>query len=147
MLELFEIRSVLEGLAVSLALPRIDPRAFTDLEEQVRRMERAEARIGAWIEIHDAFHDTLARLAGRPRLAAMIRNLRQGAVPYLRLYLSAYRHAEMPGFEHQTLLEAIRGGDPDRAAAAMREHVMSAASGVVEFVRKSEVLNRHRGRP
>ena len=76
----------------------------------------------------------------RPRLAAAIRNLRQGIVPYLRRYLSAYRHAEMPGFEHDTLLEAIRTGDPTTAAASMREHVMSAASGVVEFVRKSEVV-------
>ena len=140
MLELFEMRSVLEALAVFLALPRIDHRLFGDLEEQVRRMQRAETRISTWVELHDGFHDSICRLADRPRLAALVRNLRQAAAPYLRLYLSAYRHAEMPGFEHQTLLDAIRGGDPDAAAAAMREHVMSAASGVVEFVRKSEVL-------
>lgn len=145
MLELFEMRSVLEALAVSVALPRIDHRAFADLEEQVRRMERAETRIGAWVELHDAFHDMICRLADRPRLAVLVRNLRQAAAPYLRLYLSAYRHAEMPGFEHKTLLAAIRSGDPTAAAEAMRTHVLSAASGVVEFVRKSEVSGRPGG--
>jgi DNA-binding GntR family transcriptional regulator len=140
MLELFEMRSVLEGLAVSLALRRVDHRVFAELEEQVRRMQRAETRISAWVELHDGLHDAICRLAQRPRLVALVRNLRHAAAPYLRLYLSAYRHAEMPGFEHQTLLQAIRGGDVAAAAAAMREHVMSAASGVGEFVRKSEVL-------
>lgn len=139
MLELFEMRSALEALAVSIALPRIDAAALAELERQVGRMERAEGRIASWLALHDAFHEAIARLAGRPRLAAAIRNLRQGAVPYLRLYLSAYRQAEMPGFEHRTLLQAIRTGDPAAAAAAMREHVMSAASGVVEFVGTSEV--------
>lgn len=146
MLELFEMRSALEALAVSLALPRIDAAVMAELEDRVRRMRRAEARIGAWIEIHETLHDAITRLAGRPRLAAAIRNLRQAAAPYLRLYLSAYRYAEMPGFEHETLLEAIRSGDPATAADAMREHVMSAASGVVEFVRKSEIVNAPRRR-
>jgi DNA-binding GntR family transcriptional regulator len=146
MLELFEMRSVLEALAVSLAVPRIDAAVMTDLEDRVRRMRRAEARIGAWIEIHEALHDAVTRLAGRPRLAAAIRNLRHAVAPYLRLYLSAYRYAEMPGFEHETLLEAIRTGDPARAGDTMREHIMSAASGVVEFVRKSEVIASPRRR-
>ena len=146
MLELFEMRSALEALAVSLAVPRIDDAVMADLEDRVRRMRRAEARIGAWIEIHEALHEAITRLAGRPRLAAAIRNLRQAVAPYLRLYLSAYRYAEMPGFEHATLLEAIRAGDAARAADAMREHVMSAASGVVEFVRKSEVVAAPRRR-
>ena len=139
MLELFEMRSVLEGLAVALALPAITEEVLTDLEGQVRRMQRAESDPVAWLELHDAFHDAICRLAGRPRLAALVRNLRQSAVPYLRLYLSAYREAEMPGFEHGTLLEAIARGDPQIVEATMREHVMSAATGIVEFLRKSEV--------
>ena len=121
------------------ALPAITDGVLADLQAQVGRMRRAESDIPAWVELHDAFHDTICRLAGRPRLADLVRNLRQSVVPYLRLYLSAYREAEMPGFEHDTLLAAIRRGDPETAEAAMREHVMSAATGVVEFLRKSEV--------
>jgi DNA-binding GntR family transcriptional regulator len=139
MLELFEMRSVLEGLAVALALPAITEEVLHDLQGQVRRMRVAESEPVTWLELHDAFHDAICRLAGRPRLASLVRNLRQSAVPYLRLYLSAYREAEMPGFEHGTLLGAIERGDPQIAEAAMREHVMSAATGVVEFLRKSEV--------
>lgn len=141
LLELFEMRSVLEGLAVALALPAIDDAAQADLEDRVHRMRVAEPDPATWIELHDAFHDSICRLARRPRLAAHVRNLRQSVVPYLRLYLSAYREPEMPGFEHGTLLNAIKRGDPKIAEATMREHVMSAASGVVEFLRRSEPHN------
>lgn len=144
MLEVFEIRSVLEGLAVSLAIPALTDAVLADLEHQVRRMRDAERKPGAWIELHDAFHDSICRLAGRPRLAALARNLRQSALPYVRLYLATYQQAEIPGFEHQTLLDAIKRGDPRVAEAAMREHVMSAATGLVAFLRDSELYRKPR---
>lgn len=144
MLELFEMRSVLEGLAAALALPAVTEQVLADLAGQVQRMRRAESDIPSWIELHDAFHDSLCRLAGRSRLAAQVRTLRATVVPYLRLYLSAYQAAEMPGFEHDTLLAAIERGDPQALEVIMREHVMSAATGIVEFLRKSELQGDRR---
>jgi DNA-binding GntR family transcriptional regulator len=137
MLELFEMRSVLEGLAVALAIPALDDHVIADLEERARRMREAQSAPARWVDLHDDFHDVICRLAPRPRLVAYIANLRQSVAPYLRLYLSAYTEAEMVGFEHMTLIDAIKHRDPRIAETTMREHVLSAASGVVEFLRQS----------
>ena len=142
MLELFEMRSVLEGLALSLALPNIDRRALEEIEKRLETLERAQASITRWIQLHDEFHALLFRYAGRPRLCAHVRRLRQSVAPYLRLYLSTKKIAEMPGNEHRSLIDAIRAGDPAGAERKMREHVMSAAHGVVEFVRGQDQQRR-----
>ncbi len=58
--------------------------------------------------------------------------------PYLRIYLSTDKAWEMPGSEHRGLLDAISRRDPSAADRMMCDHVMSAAHGVVEFVRRYE---------
>ncbi len=140
-LEIFEMRAVLEGLLVSTAMRSMSESAsrtfVNELEARLRRLERAgSGPAGVWIQRHDEFHQHICRAAGRPRAADLIDRLRQGVSPYIRLYLSTHREAEMPGFEHQTLLNAIAAGDPAHAEAMMRDHVMSAADGVIEFLRR-----------
>lgn len=136
-LELFEIRSVLEGLALSLAVEAMTEESLKDLQTQLERMDRVRSSPAAWMQRHDDFHEKICTLAHRPRLAAEIRKLRQSVAPYIRLYLAAYRDAEMPGFEHRALLEGIRRGDPQFAERMIREHVLSAAKGVIEFLKAS----------
>lgn len=138
MLELFEMRSVLEGLAFALALPNIDAKAIDEIEKRLDTLERAHTNISRWVQLHDDFHGLLFQYARRPRLAAQVRRLRQSVAPYLRLYLSTKKIAEMPGNEHRSLINAIKKGDPVAAERMMREHVMQAAHGVVEFVRAQD---------
>jgi DNA-binding GntR family transcriptional regulator len=135
--ELFQMRAVLEGLAVRLALERanVTPAASVRLEQLVERMSAVETDSLAWVRRHDEFHEFLCSRSESPRLTAQIRNLRQSVQPYIRVFLSVYE-AEMLGSEHRTLLEAVKRGDPDRAEATMRQHVMSAAAAVVEFVNR-----------
>jgi DNA-binding GntR family transcriptional regulator len=142
MLELFEMRSVLEGLAFSLALPNIDARDRAELGQRLEALEHAQQSASRWIQLHDEFHTLLCHYARRPRLSAQIHRLHQSVTPYLRLYLSADTAWEMPGFEHRGLLDAIGKGDPVAAERMMREHIMTAAHGVVEFVRRYDEARR-----
>lgn len=141
-LELFEMRGALEGLAVSLAIRSMEEKSlgefFGHLEEHLQRLDRVKSNPTLWIQRHEEFHDNICKAAHRPYLAATIRKLRQSVAPYIRLYLSAYKEAEMPGFDHRTLLEAMKRGDPVHAETMMREHVVSAANGVIEFLRRSK---------
>jgi DNA-binding GntR family transcriptional regulator len=142
MLELFEMRSVLEGLAFSLALPNIDARGGAELAQRLEALEHAQQNASRWIQLHDEFHMQLCHYARRPRLSAQIRRLHQSVTPYLRLYLSTDKAWEMPGSEHRGLLDAISRRDPEGAERMMREHIMSAAHGVVEFVRRYDEAPR-----
>jgi DNA-binding GntR family transcriptional regulator len=133
-LELFEMRSVLEGLAVALAIKRMESAGLRELQRRTDELEASEHDISLWISRHDEFHRFIWGFADRPNLAAQLSHLRQRVAPLLRIYLASHEQAEMPGVEHRTLLRSIAGGDPDEAERTMREHVMTAAQGVVDFV-------------
>lgn len=132
--ELFEMRGVLEGLALSLALPNIDRLALISIETRINNLDEIQSDIASWVVQHDELHDHLCSFAARPRLRANVRYLRSAVAPYIRLYLSTNRNAEIAGFEHSALLEVIRANDAAAAEKMMREHVMSSAKGVVDFV-------------
>ena len=136
--ELFEIRSLLEGYAVSLAVSKLDARSRNTLKTRAAALEKSETSSKHWLDLHNEFHNFLCSLADRPRLVEQVSSLRQRVIPYLRLYLSANKGTEIRGHEHQTILSVIESGDPVAAEQAMRAHVMSAARGVVEFVSNQE---------
>src|SRR5918997_1777944 len=52
-IELFEVRAVLEGLAVRLGCTRVTPDILEDLEMQNERLRRLSMNSGAWLERHD----------------------------------------------------------------------------------------------
>ena len=137
-LELFEMRSVLEGLALRLATPQMGVEEQNNLLRLIKVMDEARGDVDVWIQRHDDLHEFLCNCAKRPTLAASARQMRLTVTPYIRVYLSAYESAEMYGFEHHTLLRAVKTGDPTHCEEVMREHVLSAANGVVEFVKARE---------
>jgi DNA-binding GntR family transcriptional regulator len=134
-LEVFEMRAVLEGLAVRVALPRFDDEAFEDLARIHERMDRNRGNAAQWLRLHNEFHDYICRKSGRPRLVAQTTLLRRTVEPYLRVHIGAYESEELLGSEHQRLLETLRARDPERAERAMREHVERSAAHVVAFLK------------
>jgi DNA-binding GntR family transcriptional regulator len=135
-LELFEMRAVLEGLAIRLAQPGLDEKAIEDLEELLPRMDRVRGEPKLWLERHDEFHDSLCRRSGRARLVAEIARLRSTVRPYLLVYLSVYEQGDVVGFEHHTLIEAIKKNDPLMAETTMRNHITVSGTRVVEFLKR-----------
>lgn len=129
-IELFEMRAVLEGLAVRGAVKNATPEAIEDLELFLQRLRRLEAQSALWVERHDEFHDLLCRMSGRPRLCAEIQRLRLAVRPYLRLYTKLHSRPEIPGFEHDVIVAAMKKSNPDRAERAIREHVMVNAEAI-----------------
>lgn len=134
--EIFEIRSVLEGLAVRLAMPRIDADALAALERLLALMESCDnAADPDWIGYHSRFHERLYTLSGRPKLTRHITTLQNAIEPYLRVY---FYHAEKPrsaDAAHRELIAALRASDPDIAEAAMRRHIMGTAPLLADFFR------------
>ena len=129
LLEAFPVRAALEALAAQLAAERITRAELAELERQLERM-RAAARRG---DAHDqsqanaSFHATIVRAARNATLERQWRMLE----PYSRTYLTVSR----PGIDlvhlsdrHEPVLEALRKGDAEAAAAAMHEHLMGAAA-------------------
>ena len=134
-MEIFEIRAALEGLALRLAMPHLRGEALHEIDDLLRRMNRAVDDTERWIERHDAFHDYLHHWSGRPRLMTQIRQLRASVQPYLRLYVEWKNSTERHGYEHESIVAAVVEGDARRAATIMEGHVMRTATKVTEFLR------------
>jgi DNA-binding GntR family transcriptional regulator len=134
-MEVFEIRAALEGLAFRLALPHLRGELLHEIDDLLRRMNRVVDEHELWIERHDAFHDYLHYWSGRPRLVAQIRQLRAAVQPYLRLYVEWKTSTERHGYEHEEIVAAVRSGNAREAEEIMRGHVMRSATKITQFLR------------
>ncbi len=65
-LQLVEMRAVLEGLGARYALPNVTQRELEEIQHLQARMDRSADDLGQWIVHHDAFHNYITSLSGRP---------------------------------------------------------------------------------
>lgn len=135
--EIFEMRAVLEGLAIRLGVPRVDDRALEELKELLERMERSRHRDdGEWLTHHRQFHESVCALSGRPRLLRQISSLHTAIEPYIRVW---FINSDKPlsanvQREHEQILEVLRSGDPQRAETVMQEHIRTTAPDLAHFL-------------
>jgi DNA-binding GntR family transcriptional regulator len=139
-LELFETRAVLEGLALRRGIPLIDGGELAKLRAMVDRLEEWHGNPVEYLELHDRFHESLCGYSRRPRLLAHIRSIREAVEPYIRLFLKLHGH-EMKGTPHRLIIDAIESGNPGRAEATVRAHVVAGGTGLVEFLKSNGVAH------
>lgn len=126
LIQAYEIREVLESLAVKLAVPRITPEVGRMLTDIVDRMDRTtDPR--RWLRLNDEFHLRIYECADRPQLTLMISNMRDASAPYIHMFVSTTRPNEQSGAEHRAILTACVAGDVEGAATAVAEHLQHAS--------------------
>ena len=138
--ELFEIRAALEALAARCALSHLTEENLFDLDLIRQRMDRARGQAKLWVERHNEFHDFIVNLSQRPRLNADIKRIRNAIQPHLLLYIDVYKSTEIPGYEHTIVLDAIRSKNAQLLELCIRDHVMSAANGVMTFLEQRQKI-------
>lgn len=132
--ETFEIRSVLEGLAVRLAMPRMNAETFEELERLLERMERAgQSGSGDWVLRHQEFHAFIYGMSGRPKLIRQIIALHVLIEPYMRIWFDYVDKPLSAREEHGTLIQALRSGDARHAEAVMQKHIVETASILADY--------------
>jgi DNA-binding GntR family transcriptional regulator len=136
LMEFYEIREVLEALAVAQAIPHLDPDGIRELNALIDNMRKTEdAR--RWMKLNDEFHLRLYERAHRPRLSAMIENLRDASTPYIHMFVAGRSPATGANEEHQEILDACIRGDREAAERAVREHLRSASEALAAFLDRS----------
>lgn len=134
MTEIFEMRAVLEGLAMRLALPRMDAATILELERMLDRIDDRSGVQDDWTTAHRAFHETLCARSGRPRLIRQIAGLHSLVEPHMRLWALQTDRPLSARADHQDLIDALRSGDADRCETTMREHVMATVPDLMKSV-------------
>ncbi len=137
--DIFEIRATLEVIATGDAVERLSDADLRDLVTRQRWMDGAQGSVSEWLSRHDEFHQAICVLSGRARLAQEVARSRLMLRPYLALFMSVYDIIEMPGYEHDGLMEALASGKRKRACEAMRAHVVNPRKGLVAFLKDREM--------
>ncbi|WP_193175815.1 GntR family transcriptional regulator [Oricola nitratireducens] len=143
--ETFEMRSVLEGLAVRLAMPNIGEDEIDDLERLLDRMERAgQSSSSDWVIRHQEFHGSICSLSQRPKLIHQISALHAVVEPYMRIWFDDVDKPLSAREEHATVISALRSGDARHAERVMQDHILGTAPLLAEFVTPNRTMNTGR---
>lgn len=125
MLEIFDLRVLLEPRCMEIAAEQISEKALTHAEDLQRQME-AEQDLGAWANLNREFHQSLCTSVDAPRLVSILQNLHAADALYVSVGLRTGSHLlEQGNQDHRNLLAALRQGDPALAAKVSRDHIQS----------------------
>lgn len=138
MVELYEMRAVLEGTAARLAARGALPVEIDEMEALNSDLARAPDE-GAARLLNSQFHRLLADAARNRFLIKAMTTLKKTLLILGRTTLAEPARIEDAVSEHRAVIEALRAGDGARAEAMMRAHVEAALAARIRAARDTEI--------
>lgn len=123
--EMFEVMAELEAMCARLAARRITVAEEGALLEAHRASEKArdDNDPNAYFYLNERFHQLIYAASHNGFLTEQALQLQRRLRPYRRMQLHVRDRVRASFSEHDGIVEAIRGGDAERAAQLVREHV------------------------
>ena len=118
--ENFQIRAALESLGASLAARKIDAAGISRLQDLNRQMAALAEDDPRYADLNREFHFALYEFSRSPLLMSLMRLLwasLRGGPRVLRTQAESAR-------QHDAILDALRAGDAEAAAARTYQHIM-----------------------
>ncbi|HEY3713765.1 MAG TPA: FadR/GntR family transcriptional regulator [Jatrophihabitantaceae bacterium] len=130
-LELLEVRRILEPAASARAATRIDDEALAELEQVLNR-STLESSVEDLVKNDLEFHRAIAVASGNTVLASLIENL-SGPTQRARVWRGITQEGALARTlaEHRAIFDAIRAHDPDLARTWATVHI----AGVEDWIR------------
>lgn len=126
--ELYEVREVLDGLAARLAARRSTLAERTALRRTLQEMGRAIVRWDphTWLLCNLRFHEGVVTAAHNRALSESQRLVRLSAQAFYPTVLLHQERAKVALDEHERILAAIEAGDAAAAETTARVHIVTA---------------------
>ncbi len=132
-LEIFEIRVLLECHAISKAVSRIDDATLDRAEEILDEIDK-EPDVAKLGELNRRFHLTLYAPLQGTRLHTMVEAQYRHLDRMVRLVLSQLDYAETSQAEHRALLQHSRDRNGERAADTLRSHLTVSSNRLADLL-------------
>ncbi|HEY8455588.1 MAG TPA: GntR family transcriptional regulator [Actinopolymorphaceae bacterium] len=141
LVEIYDLREVLEGLACRLATQHLTADVVEELERIIAEHEEAVSAndVERHMDLDAMFHQRIRQISKNRRLIEALDRL-QGQI---RVAMYTTRHS--PGgmkqalAEHRAIAAALRSGDPDVAENTARAHIRRLRAHIRESVDREEV--------
>jgi DNA-binding GntR family transcriptional regulator len=131
-MEIWQLREILEPAGCRMASGQIDPVALAGIEKKMLELNTQPAKLEDYDEHHQAdiaLHRLIHEATGNKSFVQLIETLTDR--------IARVRMINRPGrlrlsvAEHLKIISALRQGDPEAAAEAMREHLANARENLV----------------
>jgi DNA-binding GntR family transcriptional regulator len=136
MMEIFEVRTTLEGMCARLAADRITPEEIAKMEQVHRDFERVlkGGDNAALIAVDHKFHQLLYEASGNRFLARALDEMY--TLIYRLFFFALDRMGSVRGNvqEHYDILEAIKAGDGRSAEQLIQNHILHFQRMVEELL-------------
>jgi len=143
---LHQARLLIETGIISRVATQMTGKALARLEEMVEAgFELTGDPLGFRL-LDQEFHRTINHLGSNPFLEVVAQSLYELGMEYRRVATETPGVIERSAAEHQAIVEALKTGQPDAAAAAMRAHLMSIHETTAEAIRTTSRIGRQRPR-
>jgi DNA-binding GntR family transcriptional regulator len=149
--EVYELRAVLEAMALKLAAPHLSP---TELRQDLAEMERFEHLIdqatsredllqiaSEFLQSDRAFHRRLVERANRKRLATLVQGLWAQIAVFQEAGSFLPSLVRQSVAHHREIIHALLAGDVSTAVASLERHIHEVKGRVVSDV--ASTLDEH----
>jgi DNA-binding GntR family transcriptional regulator len=130
-LDLYEVRALIEPHAAARAATRIDAAALDRLTELCALAEARDGAdssvVAAQILLNEEFHRVIAEAAASPRLTAALRAVAGIPRAFRAAFWSSAQQRAQSLACHRELVAALAARDAELAEAVMRMHILAAA--------------------
>ena len=125
MVDVLEVRAVLEELAIRRACDHITDEQLREMKKIAADFKRSleEEDLLVCVEVDMAFHEVIYNAAENKRLLQLLLNLREQMYRYRLEYMKDKKMHQLLVDEHDTIRMALKNRDADKAAAAIRDHI------------------------
>ncbi len=140
LLEIYELRAMLERHATLRAVPRMTSEAIAKLERinaQVAEL-RGTFDFANFARLNMEFHTTLYANSGQTHLCDTIRTLRSRVQHYLHKYVESTQNVLVREPDHQRIVQLARDGQALEAAEVVYQHVYSAGAFISKLMLEEE---------
>ncbi len=126
--DIYQIRSLLEGLCARLATEHITPEQLEEMEENVDLADFHASRghMDQMAELDNRFHEILYEACDSKMLEHTLRDFHQYVLRVRQKTLSKDIRGQASNREHRKIMEAIKAHNADEAERLANQHMVNA---------------------
>jgi GntR family transcriptional regulator, transcriptional repressor for pyruvate dehydrogenase complex len=134
-LEMLEVREVLERRAVFLAANQASPELVVELQETMSLAKEciAEGDLDRLVSLDRRFHRMIVNASGNQLLSQLVDMIIEAMVSPRRSLMRLPGRAEKSWEDHQAILQAILDGQEETAVQAITDHIDKVRRAILAF--------------
>ena len=142
MKENFEVRIVVEALVARKSATLCTDKQIDDLEHLIDQVEEVinaedEKSASIAIDLFQKFHSSLLDIADNRKCRKILNDLEAPPIKrYGHYSIISERRLKDSFFEHKEIFNFIADKNPEKAEAAMKEHIQNVGSTVLKQIQK-----------